>query len=259
MNREDFDYCWMRLRDNPKRLLKIFTSKNVRGILLSMPFENSREDFLKKVANISQQEIIEYEKEIKVSAIVDKIKKSYFKIRRKHLLSIQKWHEIIYFLVRKTKPKTIVETGVFDGISSAFILQALQKNRGGYLYSIDLPAKKELLGSTDEMVEKTLPYAKNPGWIVPFPLKKRWKLLLGSSQKHLTPLLKRLKKIDIFIHDSMHTDSYMTWEYETAWKALTIGGFMCSDDIHIGKAFWQFTKRTGKQKFHKAGFGVIVK
>lgn len=259
MNKEDLYYYWLRLRDNPKRLLKILTSKNARGILLSMPFEKSLPAFLKKVANISQQEIDEYKKEISESGIVDEIKKNYFKIRKRHLLSIQKWHEVIYFIVRKTKPQVIIETGVFDGISSSFILLGLKNNDSGFLYSIDLPARKELFGSTNEMLISILPKDKNPGWIVSPNLKKRWKLLLGSSKKHLPTLLAKLKKIDIFIHDSMHTDEYMMWEYETSWKTLNKGGLLCSDDIHIGSSFWQFTKQVKKQNIHKSGFGIIAK
>ena len=46
---------------------------------------------------------------------------------------------IPYLLVRLIKPKCIVETGVSAGVSSAYILQALQDNEKGMLYSIDLP------------------------------------------------------------------------------------------------------------------------
>lgn len=34
----------------------------------------------------------------------------------------------LYWLVRRAKPKTIVQTGVCNGLSSAFIMLALAKN-----------------------------------------------------------------------------------------------------------------------------------
>ena len=46
---------------------------------------------------------------------------------------------LLYFLVRKFNPKTIVETGVAAGWSSLSILRALQKNRTGKLFSSDFP------------------------------------------------------------------------------------------------------------------------
>src|SRR5690348_7177267 len=47
--------------------------------------------------------------------------------------------EYLFHLVRLLRPRTVVETGVFRGISSAFILSALSRNYLGKLYSIDLP------------------------------------------------------------------------------------------------------------------------
>ena len=37
----------------------------------------------------------------------------------------------LYFLVRKLKPNVVIETGVHRGVSSLFILQALEDNEGG--------------------------------------------------------------------------------------------------------------------------------
>ena len=55
-----------------------------------------------------------------------------------------------YAVVRAFQPKIIVETGVANGVSSAYILLALHANGGGTLYSIGLndpeylPAEKPL-------------------------------------------------------------------------------------------------------------------
>lgn len=47
--------------------------------------------------------------------------------------------ETLYTIIRIRKPDIVVETGVAQGVSSTFILQALEDNGRGQLYSIDLP------------------------------------------------------------------------------------------------------------------------
>jgi len=51
---------------------------------------------------------------------------------------------LLYALVRVFQPEVVVETGVGPGGSSAFILNALERNGFGHLYSIDLPSYDEI-------------------------------------------------------------------------------------------------------------------
>ena len=46
---------------------------------------------------------------------------------------------LCYLSCRLIDPEVVIETGVAYGVSSAFILKALQENDRGTLYSIDLP------------------------------------------------------------------------------------------------------------------------
>ena len=59
------------------------------------------------------------------------------------------WPVLNYYLIRKLKPEIIVETGVWHGISTAYILLALKANSSGKLFSIDLPAYMEEGGYKD--------------------------------------------------------------------------------------------------------------
>lgn len=61
------------------------------------------------------------------------------------------YHLCLYVLVRTTKPKSIIETGVAGGDSSALILQALHDNKKGKLYSIDLPYAHFINSKGEEM------------------------------------------------------------------------------------------------------------
>lgn len=134
----------------------------------------------------------------------------------------------LYVLVRALKPDIFVETGVSGGESSTFILQAMEDNKKGNLYSIDFP---------QAIVEKGLttisPEGKSSGWLIPEHLKHRWQLTLGKSEEVLEPLLKKLGKIDIFFHDSLHTYDHMLFEYNTCWVYLKVNGILISDDIVV--------------------------
>src|ERR1700689_4594519 len=49
--------------------------------------------------------------------------------------------QFLYWIVRRLKPKTIVQTGVSNGLSSAFMMLALAKNGPeGTLHVVDVPA-----------------------------------------------------------------------------------------------------------------------
>lgn len=157
---------------------------------------------------------------------------------------------LLYVICRLTRPEVVVETGVKDGYSSSFILFALEMNRRGKLYSIDLPNSpgQELKGGQDT------------GWLVPKELHYRWSLILGSSQDRLPNLLKDLQKIDMFFHDSEHSYENMTFEFNKAWGYLTPGGYLCSDDITENNAFDDFVRIKGCRSFLKLfKSGIAIK
>lgn len=137
----------------------------------------------------------------------------------------------MYVLVRLLKPRVMVETGVFYGGLSATILYAMVANDGGQLYSIDLPVVSDGL---------------DPAWrggLVPVHLRNSWELILGDSRVELPKLLDRLGQIDAFNHDSLHTTRHMTWEYETAWPHITLGGFLSSHDVLTTPSWSRFCKQ----------------
>src|SRR5688572_13028263 len=100
---------------------------------------------------------------------------------------------IWYAVVRCLRPEVVLETGVHDGLSSAVILQALERNGMGRLVSIDLP-------STD-----LPPTADGPGWLVPKRLRARWTLHVGDARRLLPGVARDLSAIDVFSHDSDHS------------------------------------------------------
>jgi hypothetical protein len=45
----------------------------------------------------------------------------------------------VWCLLRHLRPEKVIETGVARGFTSRFILEALERNSAGHLWSIDLP------------------------------------------------------------------------------------------------------------------------
>jgi predicted O-methyltransferase YrrM len=160
----------------------------------------------------------------------------------------------LYSLLRDLKPKVAVETGVCNGVSTAFLLLALERNGEGELYSIDLPevAGEEYEQGTfwDGKGGAVIPPGKQPGWMVPPELRERWQLVLGRSQEELPPLLERVGGIDFFMHDSEHSYECMSFEFGAAWAALRPGGALVADDVTVNSAWDEFVSRAGRESQH---------
>src|ERR1700722_449380 len=153
-----------------------------------------------------------------------------------------------YIAIRALQPDIIVETGVANGVSSAYFLLALHKNKHGTLHSIGLDDAR------------FLPDRKSLGWIVPDFLKPRWNLLIGDSRHLLPALLARLGEIDVFVHDSMHTYDHMLWEYRTAFPFVRAGGLLLSDDAAWNPAFPEFCRESDVERWDiLRGVGFLQK
>ena len=133
----------------------------------------------------------------------------------------------LYGLCKIMKPDVVVETGVAYGQSSSYILQAMKENDNGILYSVDNIFRP---WESLEMI----------GNAIPQNLRKRWKLVVGSSVAKLEEILRSKKTIDVFLHDSLHTYKNMLFEYNTAWPFIKKSGFLISDDVPENNAFLDF-------------------
>jgi predicted O-methyltransferase YrrM len=137
---------------------------------------------------------------------------------------------LCYLSCRLIDPEVVVETGVAYGVSSAFILKALQENGRGTLYSIDLPPLRT-------------GYEKFWGIAVPDELRGRWRLRRGSSARVLPRLLQEISKADLFVHDSLHTHRNMRHEFDTIWPHLRNGGLLLADDVERNRAFGELQRK----------------
>jgi predicted O-methyltransferase YrrM len=130
----------------------------------------------------------------------------------------------IWCLIRHLQPRVVVETGVAHGVTTRVILEALERNRQGRLWSIDLvPAEEHMAAQIGIAAEGFAP--------------ERWRLMPGSSRRVLPGLLAELGRIDLFVHDSLHTRRNVCFEVDWVRRALRPGGFVVIDDIDTNWGF----------------------
>ena len=135
-----------------------------------------------------------------------------------------------YLLCRLIEPAVVVETGVAYGVSSAFILRALEENGRGILHSVDLPPLRRAA-------------ERSWGIAVPEELRDRWRLQRGASGRVLPGLLRETGPVDLFVHDSLHAHRNMRREFEIVWPHLRAGGVILADDVERNRAFDELRRK----------------
>ncbi len=132
-----------------------------------------------------------------------------------------------YALVRATKPRVIVETGVDRGLGTAVLAAALLRNdREGFpglVYATDIiPACGHLFAE---------------------PYKSYGRILLGDSVE----LLKKFPEpVDIFLHDSDHRPEYEWAEFLAIEPRLHANSIVMSDNSQQTSKMFEFAERIGK-------------
>lgn len=101
------------------------------------------------------------------------------------------WRELLYVICRLENPGLVVETGVRGGLSSSYILNALEKNNQGKLLSIDIGDKSILPHDVPN---------REIGWLIPNDLRPRWNLRIGDSRT-LLPTIFEENTVNIFFSD----------------------------------------------------------
>jgi hypothetical protein len=168
----------------------------------------------------------------------------------------------IWCLVHHLKPRKVVETGVGHGVTSRCILEALKRSGDGCLWSIDLP-----------LVEAY--WRKQVGIAVGAGFRDRWTYIAGSSRRHLPELLSQLGQIDLFVHDSLHSERNLRFELDRAWVAMGPGGAIVVDDVDANWGLHSFRQtfpigqsficeaevlRPDMRRFNQKGlFGILLK
>jgi predicted O-methyltransferase YrrM len=164
--------------------------------------------------------------------------------------------------VRRVKPKTIVQTGVCNGLSAAFMMLGLVKNGpDGRLHAIDLPPVFNpddpawtVEGSVYGFV---IPEGKTSGWMVPDAYRDRFEVWSGDTKDLLPEMVEKVGPIDIFYHDSDHIYNHMMFEFHQAKRKLNQGGLVIGDDVSWNASVWDFADEFGVPSYNfKGAVGV---
>jgi predicted O-methyltransferase YrrM len=135
-----------------------------------------------------------------------------------------------YILIRITRPKLIVETGVHQGVGALVITSALMKNieegsHGRYL-GVDIDPKSGVLfkGEFAEVGQ----------------------IMFGDSIE----ILRGLKEsVDLFISDSDHEKEYENNEYEAFLPLMSDNSVIISDNSHANNVLANFSLRHNRNYF----------
>ena len=132
-----------------------------------------------------------------------------------------------YALMRATKPRVVVETGVDRGLGTVVIAAALRRNAKegapGMLYATDIITTCGHLMSDD--------------------YRQFAKILIGDSVESLK---KFDQPVDIFLHDSDHRAEYEWAEFLAIEPKLHTDSIVMSDNSQQTAKLLEFSKRAGR-------------
>ncbi|MFL6153809.1 MAG: class I SAM-dependent methyltransferase, partial [Ornithinibacter sp.] len=128
-----------------------------------------------------------------------------------------------YALVRSLRPEHIVETGTDKGLGSVVLAAALLRNGTGRLTTLDVNEESGYLvtGRYGAVVDR----------------------VVGDSVHELSGMT---DKVDLFLHDSLHTFEYETAEFGAVEPLLRPGAVVLSDNAHDSDALSTWAEATGR-------------
>lgn len=168
----------------------------------------------------------------------------------------------LYWLVRQTKPRRIVQCGAFNGLASAFMMLALAKNGpDGTLTIIDqcpvFDPEDPSWTVEGKIYGAVLPPRKTSAWMVPDQYHARLQILNGEVSGLLPKVVDDLDAIDLFYYASDHAYHHIMSAFEQANRKLRKGGLVVAVDVAWNASLWDFANRHGVPSYtFKGAVGV---
>jgi len=132
-----------------------------------------------------------------------------------------------YALLRATKPRVVVETGIDRGLGTVVMAAALKRNQDegfpGLVYATDI--------------------VPDVGHLLAEPYKSLVRELIGDSVENLK---KFREPVDVFLHDSDHTPAYEWAEFLAIEPRLHASSIVLSDNSQQTPKLREFAARIGQ-------------
>ena len=135
----------------------------------------------------------------------------------------------LYALVRLLRPRHVVEVGVSSGVSSAYLLQALNRQGRGTLHSVDLPKFDSRPRDRRSNPSWSLPSGRSPGWAVPMALRPRWDLRWGDKKDVLPLLTEEPAPVGLFVYDVPHSEAQAARDFAAVNRRFRPGSVAVAD------------------------------
>jgi predicted O-methyltransferase YrrM len=164
----------------------------------------------------------------------------------------------LYWLIRRLRPRIVVETGVANGFSTGLILLAMAKNgNDGRLYAI---GRAETFDAGDprwtekgRVFSEVVVGGENLGWMAPEICRGAVELHAGDAKILLPEIIAKLDTIDLFFHDSDHSYGHMMFEFAEAKRKLSPTGVVVADNIAWNSSLWDFADDCGVPAYNFRG------
>ena len=126
--------------------------------------------------------------------------------------------EILHYLIKNSDLNNCIELGTSLGITTSYLLKALENKSNPSLYSIE--ASKDV----HELAKKN---------IESLSLQKNAHLILGSFDEQLPLLLEKLDVVDFIFIDGDHSYDGFTKDLSSYFPKVKKGGIVSGDDITL--------------------------
>ncbi len=166
----------------------------------------------------------------------------------------------LHALVQLLRPRHVLEVGVSSGVSSAYLLAALERNGEGTLHSVDRPSRPRSPARARGGESWSLPPGRFSGWAVPLDLRARWDLRLGDKARVLPLLSKELPTVELFVYDVPHDCLRSAREFRMLDPLLPKGAVAIVDHGPGGglcAALGRWAKRRGTRPARRTGLGLF--
>jgi predicted O-methyltransferase YrrM len=157
-------------------------------------------------------------------------------------------YPLLHFLVRRHRPRVVLETGVGAGWSSRAMLSALAENGGGHLYSSDFPAFR--MADPEQYI----------GCLVPAHLRPLWTLHVRGDRRNLGPILATGARPQLLHYDSDKRRGSRAEFLRRVGPYLAPNAVVVMDDVNDDLFFADYTAGRGDMavfRFENKYLGVL--